>query len=397
MELSYEILKEMISTNQYYSSLNTYKYFHTINDLPIINKDDVINHYNSIVNTGLTRPWNRVKFKTSGSNGKILDVIWEDYDYYHSMSVLWKKRIRYNVHPNDKCLTCHVVYYLNGLCNNAKMILNKNFLSLSKLYVDNDTLSKYFSQINSFKPKWLYIQPSFLDILITFSDISNLQFPDTIEYVELVGENVTRPIYEKFKKTFKNVNILYGLQEFNGVAYGQFDNLEILNGNYVEIIDNNSNSLGTNKEGRIVITGLNNKMMPLIRYDTGDTGILYVENNINKIKITKSKANDTIRINNYDIDGSIFFNIISKINTKLDNPILQFNVDLKGNILTFVFVRANKKISFKTLEKAALEVIKECIGKTEYVIQIKEKECIPSVTQSNKIKYFINHNLHENR
>jgi phenylacetate-CoA ligase len=48
--------------------------------------------------------------------------------------------------------------------------------------------------------------------------------------------------------------------------------------NYIEVLDNNNNSVKEDEEGRIIVTNLYNYSMPLIRYEIGDAAILGTKN-----------------------------------------------------------------------------------------------------------------------
>jgi phenylacetate-CoA ligase len=69
----------------------------------------------------------------------------------------------------------------------------------------------------------------------------------------------------------------YGSVEFGSIAFECTEHfaLHILTDNvYIEVLDENGEHVSPGERGEIVVTGLHNHMMPLIRYRIGDLGVL---------------------------------------------------------------------------------------------------------------------------
>jgi len=68
----------------------------------------------------------------------------------------------------------------------------------------------------------------------------------------------------------------YGASELEVIAFEHPDGRWLVNAEtiFVEILDDNDEAVPFGKEGRIVVTSLDNKAHPFIRYDVGDRGIL---------------------------------------------------------------------------------------------------------------------------
>ena len=114
---------------------------------------------------------------------------------------------------------------------------------------------------------------------------------------------------------------------------------------FVEILDENNNVLPYGKEGRIIVTSLQNKAHPMIRYEVGDIGILD-EASTPKTPILKSltgRTNDiAILPSGKKSPGMTFYSITKKlfgddgnvkefviIQTKLDTFDIEYTSDIE--------------------------------------------------------------------
>ena len=88
-------------------------------------------------------------------------------------------------------------------------------------------------------------------------------------------------LYDSDKKLLQeilNVPIIneYGASEIDLIAFTNSKDEFIVNSEtlFVEILDEENNSVPNGEVGKVVITSLYNKAQPLIRYEVGDAGIL---------------------------------------------------------------------------------------------------------------------------
>ncbi|MCX6722459.1 MAG: AMP-binding protein [Candidatus Staskawiczbacteria bacterium] len=132
--------------------------------------------------------------------------------------------------------------------------------------------------MEDFNVNFLVGVPSAVISIISY--LKNANKIDTLKQIDKIfclGEMVTESTIRYLKEIIPNVKIKskYGLMESAGIGY----QCEYLNGNnyhifpdrYVEIIGEEPES----NKGSIVVTTLNERLVPLIRYKTGDAGILH--------------------------------------------------------------------------------------------------------------------------
>ena len=345
------------------------------------NPPDVLSH----VNNGRI-----VKTSTSGSSGMPLDIFWHELEYYQSLSEVWKIRMRTGIYPTDRYCTVHVTMDVNGSCCGNKVIITKNNLSLSKCYSDPSTMRYYHRVLHEFLPKWMMVQPSFIYNLALSFESQNLRLPDSIKLIELTGELCGESVLEKLKALYPNIRwtIAYGMQEFNVIAYGDTPYLYVMHNNvHVEILDENNLPVAPGETGRIVVTGLKNTLMPLVRYETGDLGHYDSDK---RLFIDRARSNDPICFNGQMYDGSLFLAIVLLFNASHGDLIRQFQVKLVDDTLEFNFLLNNDS----SIDKEVLEdYIKRYLYehyKSEYFVKVNLVDQIKLYKTRNKIKYFIN-------
>lgn len=206
------------------------------------------------------------KINTSGSSGIPLTVYFEPQEYAISNLILWRLRKKwYNINPYDKMCAFASDLTTNGIVLDIQdVFVRENKMLFSKIKIDKESISKYLKNICSFSPRWLYIQPSVMMVLHDYMCEEKLKFPDSVVYIELFGENVSNHFLSQLKKDYKNINIsvMYGAKEFNAIAF-------MCPCGKMHVLDNNV-FIETNHNNEIIVTGLVNTKVPIIRYNLQD-------------------------------------------------------------------------------------------------------------------------------
>ena len=386
MSINFKKINELIRNHPYYvKNKNMYHECRTKEDFlcyPIIGKKEarLIGELSS----------GDITTRTSGSSGEILEIKWDSFDYFKSNISIWKKRSLHGITPNDHYVTNHAMLYnLHMIPSHHRIITNKKSISLSKMHINDDILHGYVKHIEQVSPKWMMLQPSFAYALGAFLKKHSKKLL-SVRLIELTGEYIDSDLIDLLQDFFPDVVLcnLYGAQEFNTIGYGDNSNVKLFKENiYLEIVDDKGGLITKEQtEGNIVITGLLNHAMPLIRYKLGDRGVWKKQNEI--ISISASRSNDSLITDTCSYDGSIFLFITEKLNTIFDNAILNFQYILEDNILYCSFFVAQKldakKVEFylkKELDKRIEHVFKHVVVNFEWN---------NFITESRKIKYFIN-------
>lgn len=359
--------KKLYSDNKI--SIEKINSFEDFSKLPVVRKIDLKESFNEIITDKSKMLQNNTTkiARTSGTTGRMIEIPWDNYEYFRSICSIWRKRNEwYNIKPNDKC-----VIFSNALQNVDKfqtlqeiILLNRNVLTLNKNFDSEQQIVNYIQKINIFEPKWMQVQPSVILKMISIMEKHNLRLPLCIKYIELNGEYVTDSQKQIIKEYFKvKVADMYGANEVNSIAYENVNgDLEILTDNvYVEI----------NEKNEILVTNLHNFLFPMIRYNLGDLVDIY-QNNEQKqcLKIKKARVIHSIILNeNNEFSPYIVIHAVETVSQILHDCIIQFKI--YQNEIGKISIYLDLKTNYLNWEEAIREeIIKEIKKYVDLDIQV---------------------------
>lgn len=256
-----------------------YKKIHSAADLlhyPVITKQTIIDHYNDFIRPDSEKE--RIRANTGGSSGTPLEFFLQKgvsrpkekahFTWY------WGQ---YGYKPGSRMLMVRG----NPLANNRTFEHRTidNLLNVSCYNINEDNIQPVLNEINISKPEFIHAYPSSLKVLTALLEPfkSNIQFKPRALFLgsehlpesdrKLFADFYRAPVvnwYGHSERLVHGGNCPYSGDYHFYSAYG-----------YLELLDEHNHRVTTpGQEGRIVATGFDNRVMPLIRYDTGDTGIL---------------------------------------------------------------------------------------------------------------------------
>lgn len=302
------------------------------NQMPYITKDDIINNYDSLLTPSILERNNENFDITSGSSGNVLKC-YKSYEERSKLAInIWKKRrnIDPGVTPEN---------YVNIFSKDFEKVIGK-FYNTSE-----DMLCKNLKRIMDLKPRWISGPVSIFE---RFAILINEGFPykrQDLKYIEFMGEYVDPKQRALIEKAFdcSTVNN-YGAQELWCIAFDCKNKQLHIQEDFciVDYLDKKS----INKYGEIIITSLNNYLMPLIKYKIGDIALITDEpctclTNSSRILLAGGRTGDIIYGSN--ILGNYFFDqIIWDINNKYGNAIFAFKViQLEKYVFNFFIVKGH--------------------------------------------------------
>jgi phenylacetate-CoA ligase len=240
--------------------------------LPFLTRDILRQHFDRLRSNSVTR---RVqKISTGGSTGSPVTVLvdpertgfvdavrmrahrWFDADVGVKEIVLWGSPIETSKQDYVRCL--------------RDRFLNSRLLSAFKM--GDADLTRYCELISSYRPVKIYGYASAIFLLAKFWEKLNRKPPVGLKVIFTTAE----PLFDFQRQLIQEV---FGVKV--AVEYGARDAGLMANecpegslhvpaeGMVVEIINANSDGLG-----EIAVTNLHSKAMPIIRYRTGDMGVL---------------------------------------------------------------------------------------------------------------------------
>jgi len=175
-----------------------------------------------------------------------------------------------------------------------------------------------------------------------------------INKIFCLGEMITESMMDYFKSNLPNAKVKskYGLMESAGIGY----QCEYIEGNkyhifpdrYIEIIKNSPKI----EEGSIVVTTLNKRLVPLLRYKTGDVGVLKnftCKCGVRSILQVKGRRDDEVIFASIHLSINLISAVIDKVNSGY-GKIFQIILTKKSG-LDFVEVRIESEAPIKKIER----------------------------------------------
>lgn len=267
------IISYALENSSYYQRLGLDKKS-TISDFPLLNKSLIKENFDKILTVSSLNGLKRMS--TSGSTGTPLVVYQNkdkvrrnsaDFIYFYNQGGYSIGDKLYFLRAWENCKKNPIILFLtNMVMQETKNMSDKNIESfLNKLRLDK-----------SKKSLWAYA--SSLTAITNYIGNRDLSAEINIKSIFSGSEALPDQTKEKLIKTFQcPVYSRYSSQEMGLLAQQtkQQNDLFTLNNAsyYFEFLKLNSNEPVKEGElGRIVVTDLFNKAMPLLRYDTGDIG-----------------------------------------------------------------------------------------------------------------------------
>ena len=236
--------------------------------IPLTTKQDIQKNYSGIVPRGIDVSKLPSSF-TSGSTGIPLKIIFDHSANSHSAASAKYLFFESGVKSSDKFVT---------VWGRAQSIVwSRQYARLSRDINEiivplfpQEKLIKILRQIN---PDVMNTFPSVLSSLANY-DVSGI----CPRLIFTQGELVTQLCRDIVRKMF-NLELLetYGSVEFDNLAFECNEHCGlhmITNDAYIEFVDEDGEYVSPGERGEIIVTGLHNRAMPLIRYRIGDVGIL---------------------------------------------------------------------------------------------------------------------------
>jgi phenylacetate-CoA ligase len=299
---------------------------------PVITKDILREHYNQMLDRKYFLK-NLFKSHTSGSTGQPM------WTYYDLTSWIRKKyfvkaraRMECGVKPYEK-----IAIFESASQNSLDKanIFFRTFKSRYKAFSMFEPDDKTLRKLMTFSPAVLYGAQSYFFQLARFIAENGFQLP-FIKQIFTSSEYLQETVREYIKKVFNaDVFDIYGSTEFKEVAWEceKHEGYHINEDEIIIEIVQNGKRVRHGVVGNIVITDLRNKLMPLIRYQIYDKGVLITEKcscgrTFSLMKPYAGRSSEYITLPDGGIlSPYLFTTSIEKINGLLQYQIVQTTKD----------------------------------------------------------------------
>ena len=285
-----------------------------LQDVPFLTKDIIREQKNRLLSEKLV---NGIKIprKTGGSTGVSVNIYydqealdWTAAANLHAIEFTGRKHHNLEVHlstdfQNQIPFKARLTEYIKCMGMNRVNILTHS--------LRDDELSKVLQKLDKVRPYIVQGHPSTLYALALYVKKHGIQRNNFFKAFESTGETLDlkkiKLIEEQIgAKTYNR----YGSAEFGVVAHSEGDPLLLKVISPIAYVENYTLDETLNE---LVITNLTNKLMPLIRYRTGDIGKLIEMNDETYIMNLEGRIHDIITINNNHYPTHYVQDVLDKI------------------------------------------------------------------------------------
>jgi phenylacetate-CoA ligase len=151
-------------------------------------------------------------------------------------------------------------------------------IRFSAFAFDEGDLERYWRRCLEFRPNWLHGYVSMLEAFAKFVASQGYDGRQlNLKSIVATSEPLLEPQRELIEATFgTRVQVEYGCGEVGPIAYEcEMGSLHLMTADLViEVLRPDGSPASVGETGEIVVTDLNNRAMPLIRYRVGDMGAL---------------------------------------------------------------------------------------------------------------------------
>lgn len=254
-----------------------YKGFTKLQDFPVINKMTLREHENDF----LAPQYDKTKLyveETSGSTGTPLRVYQDPVKRKRATAdtIVFSKIVGYDLGTR--------LYYSRVWNNrNRKALIEakkQNIIMHESANLSDDDLRKFIDQLESdTSKKSVLIFASTLSALYKYMVFNHISTTARVEVFITISESLALEVRHGIERIFNSKVVSRYSDCECGILSQQCineDEFHINKGSfYIELLQlDNDEPVVEGEVGRIVVTDLYNHAMPLIRYDTGDLGIL---------------------------------------------------------------------------------------------------------------------------
>lgn len=289
--------------------------------LPIINKEILKQNFECF--NSKSKPGDCKQVSTGGSTGVPFKYLMGSKNRKSSLAVLFKGWSLGGYKLGEPV----AVLAGGSLVGNNDPLVGRirdsllNIHKFSTYGMDEDQLRSYFKKINKIKPKYIRGYASAVYLFAIFLEKNNLTLSFKTCAVFTTAEMLTTKYRNVIERVFNcSVYDGYGLNDGAVTAFecSEHNGYHIdVERSYLEVTDESGNVM-TDIQGKIIATTINETCMPLIRYDTGDLGILSSSHckcgsAKRMLKEISGRVTDFIKINKKIISSPVLTVLMGKV------------------------------------------------------------------------------------
>jgi len=246
--------------------------------LPLLTREDIKANFDALTSR-TAKPEDKIVGHTSGTTGSPLEFYYDRNICLMKNVVDWRQKRWAGIDFGSRMALFHgriVVPLERTRPPFWRYNFAQNHVLFSSFHMSGDNISSYIKQLEKIRPEAVEGYPSTVYIIAKFLLSNGKRLP--VKAVFTSSETLFPQQREAIEEAFcTKLYDFYGLAE-RTVFATECDAHEghHLNDDFgiTEVLDSNGDTVGPGELGRLVVTGLHNYTMPLIRYRTSDVTAL---------------------------------------------------------------------------------------------------------------------------
>jgi phenylacetate-CoA ligase len=266
--------------------------------------------------------------------------------------------------------------------------------SLDAFQMNAASQRRFIAQVHRGGTMVLRGYTSALVSLAQFAEENGCEFPHPIALV-----TTAEPLFPRQRQLLSRafgapVHDQYGCAEVNGVAMQceQQDGMHIAEEHVVvEILDDNDQPVPPGVAGRIVLTNLDNEVMPFIRYDSGDIGALRATScpcgrSLALMEPVQGRAVDMIHgLSGNKVYGTFFYHVLNELGWFEQLTLFEFQVIQTAADKLVVLLVSGRPPQENEL-RGFIERVQESLGPMD--IQLRQMAALQR-SRAGKLRYTV--------
>lgn len=321
--------------------------------IPITTKKDIQANYSKIFDNNVET---YKILTTTGSTGIPLKICIDRNSQFYSEAIVLYAFSEAGFKIRDRFVNISAITEQPNLMVKKFRIFRIDEISLY------NSMEKIIEMLKKYKPDAIYTFPSVLRTMSHFLDNDSSLRP---RLIFTHGETLTESCRETISSAFgAKIFNTYGSTEFNRLAFECNGHLGLHNITNCSVIDfvKDGENVDFGCEGEIIVTGLYNYKMPLIRYKLGDIGIPTDEEcpcgrNWPLIKSIEGRSDDFLILPSGNVISPRNINVIEDI-----PGIMQYRTIQERKDRFEVLIVPDKDFSFETEKKIKEKINLGCLG-----------------------------------
>lgn len=250
-----------------------------IRKLPLLTKDVIRANFNGLKAEGVN-PALVTRATTGGSTGTPLEFLRDKESLFlrRGQELFFDRWMGYDV--GDKVALFVAASHFTGRAERLKARIRNStcerMLAFDPHHITDEYMEAFANAFRRFKPSMIKCFPNSLAIFADFVKRKGIEL-EPVRAISATGESLYPEQRALFEKTFGGkVFEKYGTRESGVIACEcrEHNGLHLFTeGAYLELVMDNGSPAAKGETGRIVVTDLFNRAMPLVRYEIGDMAV----------------------------------------------------------------------------------------------------------------------------